>query len=212
MASKSQRGSTKAEPNFDHFIKLLLLGDSGVGKSSLMMRFSEDQFYPNLMGTAGVDFKVRYVDIDGKRIKMQIWDTAGQERFHTITKAYYRGAMGIVLVYDVTDQKTFDNVDYWMDNIRKHGNETVEKILVGNKIDLANRMIEEERGRELASRHQVPFMETSAKSAERVEDAFVTIARAVISRQMSQAPAAPEPTGVKLSAENGSGHKKGGCC
>eukprot|EP00002_Diphylleia_rotans_P027354 TRINITY_DN5481_c0_g1_i2.p1 TRINITY_DN5481_c0_g1~~TRINITY_DN5481_c0_g1_i2.p1 ORF type:complete len:111 (+),score=18.16 TRINITY_DN5481_c0_g1_i2:82-414(+) len=96
--------------SYDHLIKLLLIGDSGVGKSSLLMRFCEDTFSPNFITTIGIDFKIRNVDMDGKRIKLQIWDTAGQERFRTITTAYYRGAMGIMLVYDVSEEKSFSSI------------------------------------------------------------------------------------------------------
>jgi len=94
---------------FDHQIKLLLIGDSGVGKSCCLLRFSEDSFTPSFITTIGIDFKIRTIDLDGKRVKLQIWDTAGQERFRTITTAYYRGAMGILLVYDVTDRRSFDS-------------------------------------------------------------------------------------------------------
>eukprot|EP00743_Colponemidia_sp_Colp-15_P005518 GILK01005935.1.p1 GENE.GILK01005935.1~~GILK01005935.1.p1 ORF type:complete len:228 (+),score=30.05 GILK01005935.1:59-685(+) len=201
---------TKPETkDYDHFVKLLLLGDSGVGKSSLMMRFSDNQFFPNLMGTAGVDFKMKKIDLDGKVVKLQIWDTAGQERFHTITKAYYRGAMGIVLVYDVNDRKTFDNLDYWMDNIQKHGNETVEKILVGNKIDLPNRVVESAEGETLAQKHGVPYIETSAKSAARVDDAFIAIARAVMKRQITNPPTEGAEQRIQLGHDT---HKKSKCC
>ncbi|CAN0149113.1 unnamed protein product, partial [Laminaria digitata] len=98
---------------FDHTIRILLLGDSGVGKTSLMTRFSEDKFAPTMISTAGVDFKVQTLDINGKRVRCQIWDTAGQERFHVITRAYIRGAHGIALAYDVTDDDSFKNVNYW---------------------------------------------------------------------------------------------------
>ena len=117
---------------YDHLIKLLLIGDSGVGKSCLLLRFSDDQFTTSFITTIGIDFKIRTVDLDGSRVKLQIWDTAGQERFRTITTAYYRGAMGILLTYDVTDEQSFDNVRNWMRNIEQHATENVCKILVGN--------------------------------------------------------------------------------
>lgn len=102
-------------------IKLLLIGDSGVGKSCCLLRFSEDSFTPSFITTIGIDFKIRTIDLDGKRVKLQIWDTAGQERFRTITTAYYRGAMGILLVYDVTDQKSFDSkLHYMLEGITRH--------------------------------------------------------------------------------------------
>lgn len=124
--------------NAGYFVKLLLLGDTGVGKSSLMHRFSEGEFYSGLVGTAGVDYKMKNIELGGKSVKIQIWDTAGQERYRTLTKAYYRGAAGIILVFDVTDPISFENVTYWLNKIKKHGDENAEILLLGNKIDLIN--------------------------------------------------------------------------
>ncbi|KAF5395755.1 Multiple EGF -domains 8 [Paragonimus heterotremus] len=106
---------------YDYLFKLLLIGDSGVGKTCLLFRFSEDDFNSTFIATIGIDFKIRTIDIEGKKIKLQIWDTAGQERFRTITTAYYRGAMGIMLVYDVTNVKSFKNINLWMRNIDQVG-------------------------------------------------------------------------------------------
>eukprot|EP01027_Heterolobosea_sp_BB2_P006112 GEZU01009267.1.p1 GENE.GEZU01009267.1~~GEZU01009267.1.p1 ORF type:complete len:171 (-),score=18.98 GEZU01009267.1:492-1004(-) len=124
---------------YDYLIKLLLIGDSGVGKSCLLLRFSDDSFTTSFITTIGIDFKIRTIELDGKRIKLQIWDTAGQERFRTITTAYYRGAMGILLTYDVTDEGSFANVRNWMKNIEQHATENVNKILLGNKCDLVEK-------------------------------------------------------------------------
>ena len=124
-----------ARPKYDHLVKLLLIGDSGVGKSCLLLRFSDDQFTASFITTIGIDFKVKTVDLEGKRVKLQIWDTAGQERFRTITSAYYRGAMGILLTYDVTDRRSFENVRNWMANVKEHASERVVVSLVGNKDD-----------------------------------------------------------------------------
>ena len=137
---------------YDHLIKLLLIGDSGVGKSCLLLRFSDDQFTTSFITTIGIDFKIRTVDLDGSRVKLQIWDTAGQERFRTITTAYYRGAMGILLTYDVTDEQSFDNVRNWMRNIEQHATENVCKILVGNKSDVPEekRRVSAARGKAMA--------------------------------------------------------------
>ena len=105
--------ATKPNATYDYLIKLLLIGDSGVGKSCLLLRFSDDAFNTSFITTIGIDFKIRTVEIDNKRCKLQIWDTAGQERFRTITTAYYRGAMGILLVYDITDEQSFANIRNW---------------------------------------------------------------------------------------------------
>merc|ERR1711907_636935 len=118
---------------YDLLIKLLLIGDSGVGKSCLLCRYSDDVFNASFITTIGIDFKIRTIELDGKRIKLQIWDTAGQERFRTITTAYYRGAMGILLVYDVTDETSFNNIRQWVKNIEANAQDNVNKILIGNK-------------------------------------------------------------------------------
>eukprot|EP00456_Euglypha_rotunda_P011761 TRINITY_DN13161_c0_g1_i1.p1 TRINITY_DN13161_c0_g1~~TRINITY_DN13161_c0_g1_i1.p1 ORF type:complete len:158 (-),score=14.26 TRINITY_DN13161_c0_g1_i1:10-483(-) len=131
-------------------IKLLMLGDSGVGKSCLMMRFADSTFSISFVATAGVDFKVKQVEVDGKNVCLRIWDTAGQERFKTITRQYYKGAMGIILVYDVTDRKSFEHVSYWMSNIDNYASENVCRILVGNKVDLETREVKTEEGEALA--------------------------------------------------------------
>ncbi|KAG5636546.1 GTPase Ypt2 [Sphagnurus paluster] len=167
-------------PHYDFLIKLLLIGDSGVGKSCLLLRFCDDAWTPSFITTIGIDFKIRTIELDGKRIKLQIWDTAGQERFRTITTAYYRGAMGILLVYDVTDERSFNNIRTWHSNIEQHASEGVNKILIGNKSDWTDKKaVTEEQGRELAEELGIKFMETSAKINEGVEEAFFTLARCV---------------------------------
>jgi len=119
--------STARQPAYDYLIKLLMIGDSGVGKSCLLLRFSDDSFTTSFITTIGIDFKIKAVEIDGKRVKLQIWDTAGQERFRTITTAYYRGAMGILLVYDITDEQSFLNIRNWIRNIEQHATDSVQK-------------------------------------------------------------------------------------
>ncbi|PVD36563.1 hypothetical protein C0Q70_03548 [Pomacea canaliculata] len=163
---------------YDYLFKLLLIGDSGVGKTCLLFRFSEDAFNSTFISTIGIDFKIRTIELDGKKIKLQIWDTAGQERFRTITTAYYRGAMGIMLVYDITNEKSFDNIRNWIRNIEEHASKDVEKMVLGNKCDMNDRrQVSKERGEQLAIEHGIKFMETSAKASINVDDAFFTLAR-----------------------------------
>uniref|UniRef100_A0AAZ3R9F0 Ras-related protein Rab-13 n=1 Tax=Oncorhynchus tshawytscha TaxID=74940 RepID=A0AAZ3R9F0_ONCTS len=132
---------------YDYLFKLLLIGDSGVGKTCVLFRFSEDAFNSTFISTIGIDFKIRTVELDGKKIKLQIWDTAGQERFRTITTAYYRGAMGIMLVYDITNEKSFDNIKNWIRNIEEHASADVEKMVLGNKCDVNDkRQVSKDRG------------------------------------------------------------------
>merc|ERR1712196_737176 len=121
---------------YDYLFKLLLIGDSGVGKSCLLLRFADDTYTETYISTIGVDFKIRSIEIDGKVIKLQIWDTAGQERFRTITSSYYRGAHGIIVVYDITDEDSFTAVARWITEIERFAGQDVNKMMVGNKADL----------------------------------------------------------------------------
>lgn len=177
---------------YDYLFKLLLIGDSGVGKTCVLFRFSDDAFNSTFISTIGIDFKIRTIELDGKKIKLQIWDTAGQERFRTITTAYYRGAMGILLVYDITNEKSFDNIKTWIRNIKDHASEDVEKMIIGNKCDNEEkRAISEDQGRALAAEHQVDFMETSAKKNINVEEAFTRIAKAIKKKMDTKQMAQP---------------------
>ena len=199
---------------YDFLIKLLLIGDSGVGKSAILIRFAEDSFSQSFITTIGIDFKIRTVLLDGKRIKLQIWDTAGQERFKTITTAYYRGAMGILLVYDVTNATSFSNVSNWMQAIQQHASDSVNKVLLGNKADnsgpmVAKRAVSTEQGKALADEYGERFFETSAKSA------FTAVARDIIARILDGGGGAAGGSGAfKLGSKGGAegGAKKAGCC
>lgn len=187
--NSSSSSSTGKSINYDHVIKMLIIGDSGVGKSCLLLRFCDDEFTPSFISTIGIDYKYRIVPIDGKRIRMNIWDTAGQERFKTITAAYYRGAMGILLVYDVTDERSFQNIRNWMSNVEELASEDVDLIIVGNKIDsTTKRVVSYERGLSLAQEYGLPFMETSAKNGENVDCAFTEIAKLIKKRLIDNCP------------------------
>lgn len=201
-----------AGPEYDYLFKLLLIGDSGVGKSCLLLRFADDTYTESYISTIGVDFKIRTIDLDGKTIKLQIWDTAGQERFRTITSSYYRGAHGIIIVYDVTDLDSFQNVKQWLHEIDRYASENVNKLLVGNKADLADkRTVQEGDAREFANELSIQFLETSAKEATNVENAFLTMAYEIKQRMASSGPeATPSSSGPNLAA--GASVKKKGCC
>ncbi|ROL47862.1 Ras-related protein Rab-13 [Anabarilius grahami] len=156
---------------YDFLFKLLLIGDSGVGKTCLIIRFAEDNFNSTYISTIGIDFKVKTIEVEGKKVKLQVWDTAGQERFKTITTAYYRGAMGIILVYDITDEKSFENIQNWMKSIKENASAGVSQMLLGNKCDIeAKRKVSKEIGEKLAKEHGIRFFETSAKSSINVEE------------------------------------------
>ncbi|KAJ1922400.1 GTP-binding protein [Tieghemiomyces parasiticus] len=210
--------------SYDYLIKLLLIGDSGVGKSCLLLRFSDDSFTPSFITTIGIDFKIRTIELDGKRIKLQIWDTAGQERFRTITTAYYRGAMGILLVYDVTDERSFNNIHNWIRNVEQYANEGVNRILVGNKCDMdEKKVISKEQGQALAEEHQIRFLETSAKSNINVEEAFFSLARDIKKRLIDTDESRAQPKSGTANIDIGSSAgnlanpasqylKQSGCC
>jgi Ras-related protein Rab-1A len=200
-------------PEFDYLFKLLLIGDSGVGKSCLLLRFADDTYTESYISTIGVDFKIRTIELDGKTIKLQIWDTAGQERFRTITSSYYRGAHGIIVVYDVTDQESFNNVKQWLQEIDRYACENVNKLLVGNKCDLTNKkVVDYTSAKEYADQLGIPFLETSAKNATNVEQAFMTMAAEIKNRVGPPAAAQAGPAGVKISNSKPVNEKAGGGC
>lgn len=222
-ATNANGAASSKNAAYDYLIKMLLIGDSGVGKSCLLLRFSDDSFTPSFITTIGIDFKIRTIELDGKRIKLQIWDTAGQERFRTITTAYYRGAMGILLVYDVTDDKSFHNIRNWIRNIEQHASENVNKILIGNKCDLVDKkVIDTSRGQALADEYGIKFMETSAKNSINVDESFINLARDIKKRLIDTAEASSQDmqsgTSIRLKNNpngnnaNGKGGKKSGCC
>jgi small GTP-binding protein len=192
---------------YDHLLKLLLLGDSAVGKSSLLVRFCEDKFDTNFIITIGIDFKVKSIERGGRKLRFQIWDTAGQERFRTITPAYYTRAMGVVIVYDITDKVTFDHVEYWMGQLNEHGTDDVKRILVGNKCDLADsspeqRKVSREEGEALAKKFNMAFFETSALSGVGVDDAFVDIGDQIVKHKFANAPQPSANGNVKLDGKS----------
>ena len=168
---------------FDYTIKLLSIGDSTVGKSCLLLRFSDDTFQSNNMATIGIDFKIKKYNIFNKIIRLQVWDTAGQERFQTITRAYYKGAQGILLCYDITNEASFYNIRKWINEIQKHTNNSnnIKKILVATKCDLdSDRVITIEKGRELAKEYNIKYYETSAKDNINCNDVFMDLTKEIL--------------------------------
>jgi len=198
-------------PEYDYLFKLLLIGDSGVGKSCLLLRFADDTYTESYISTIGVDFKIRTIEQGGKTIKLQIWDTAGQERFRTITSSYYRGAHGIIIVYDVTDQESFNNVKQWMQEIDRYGTDNVRKLLVGNKCDLeTSRVVSFEDGQNFAESIGIPFAETSAKNGIAVEEAFNQMAAEI--KENVSLTAKNAGNSVKITPGGGVPVQKEGCC
>ena len=161
-----------------------MIGDASVGKTSLLLRFADDSFEDNYISTVGVDFRFRTVTVDNELVKLQIWDTAGQERFRTITSAYYRGANGVILVYDITNNETFSHVQDWLDEVHKAAGESVTKLVVGNKADLVNqRQVNETQASQYAQSVNASFIETSAKTAVNVDKSFLIIAKQLVKKR-----------------------------
>lgn len=200
---------------YDYLFKLLLIGDSGVGKSCLLLRFSDDTYTNDYISTIGVDFKIKTVELDGKTVKLQIWDTAGQERFRTITSSYYRGAHGIIIVYDVTDHDSFNDVKMWLQEIDRYATAGVLKLMVGNKSDLQDkRMVEYDVAKEFADSLQIPFLETSALDSSNVEEAFLTMAKQIkesMAQQHRDTGKKDDKANVNLKGQSLS-NSSSGCC
>mmetsp|Transcript_25093 Transcript_25093/g.38434 ORF Transcript_25093/g.38434 Transcript_25093/m.38434 type:complete len:291 (-) Transcript_25093:268-1140(-) len=184
---QSETKTTKTAAEYDHLFKLLLVGDSGVGKSCLLLRFADDVFYEDsYISTIGVDFKIRTIDFGGTRIKLQIWDTTGQERFRSITSSYYRGAHGIMVLYDTTDQRSFSNLKQWLNEIDRYACENINRVIIGTKSDLPGKKVATETAEEFCAGLGVPFFETSSKTNTNVAEAFFELSRAIFHRITEQ--------------------------
>lgn len=168
---------------YDMQIKILMIGDSGVGKTSMLIRFANDKYSQTFISTIGIDFKIKNIQINDKMIKLQIWDTADQERFRTITTSYFRSAQGIVLVYDVTDKQSFASIKHWLYQIQLHSDSNVNKILVGNKCDnIDERVVSYDEGMLLAKENNIDFFECSAKSDININKIYTTLTEQVVTR------------------------------
>eukprot|EP00727_Mastigamoeba_balamuthi_P013120 m51a1_g8430 putative member ras oncogene family (230) ;mRNA; r:348101-349444 len=210
-------GTTIAKP--DHLFKILMIGESGVGKSALLSRFVDGNFEPNFISTIGVDFKIHYMKMDNKDIKLQVWDTAGQERFRTITTSYYRGANGIMIVFDVTDPASFEKVRYWLSELKEHVGADMPALLVGNKIDLTReRTVDSAAAKRFATEVGIRLRETSAKTADGVADAFTELVSMMLAKKIADlaksqkegAPAGSSGAAVPVGGDSGAS-SSGGC-
>jgi len=203
---------SSAGPEYDYLLKVVMVGDSGVGKSSLLKRFASREFTGDYISTIGVDFEIKTLEIDGKTVKLQIWDTAGQERFQNITTSYYRGAHCIILVYDITQLETFQHVHKWHRQINEHSNANVQILLIGNKSDLTeNRQVPYEEAEQMAQNLGISVFETSAKDAINVDQAFYHIAKQAIVNNVRKV-ARPAHDNVNLDGKDISKQDNKGCC
>ncbi|KAL7102760.1 hypothetical protein ABFS83_08G132400 [Erythranthe nasuta] len=209
----------KAEDDYDYLFKLVLIGDSGVGKTNLLSRFTRNEFSLESKSTIGVEFATRSLPVEGKVIKAQIWDTAGQERYRAITSAYYRGAVGALLVYDVTRHSTFESIERWLTELRNHTDPNIVVMLIGNKADLRHLVaVSTEDGTSFAEKESLYFMETSALEATNVDTAFTEVLaqinRIVSKKTMEKGEESDVPKkGEKLDVGRDVSAMKGaGCC
>ncbi|KAI3466713.1 hypothetical protein Pfo_023376 [Paulownia fortunei] len=214
-------GAYRADEDYDYLFKVVLIGDSGVGKSNLLSRFTKNEFSQQSKSTIGVEFATRSIQVDDKVVKAQIWDTAGQERYRAITSAYYRGAVGALLVYDVTRNVTFENVERWLKELRGHTDSNIVIMLVGNKADLRHlRAVPIEKAKAYAVKENTFFMETSALEALNVENAFTEVLTQiyhVVSRRaldIGDDPSAlPKGQTINIGTKDDvSAVKNSGCC
>ncbi|XP_012458478.1 ras-related protein Rab11C [Gossypium raimondii] len=211
----------KVDHEYNYLFKIVLIGDSGVGKSNILSRFTRNEFFLESKSTIGVEFATRTLQVEGKTIKAQIWDTAGQERYRAITSAYYRGAAGALLVYDVTKRQTFDNVLRWLRELRDHADSNIVIMMAGNKSDLNHlRAVSMEDAEGLAEKEGLSFLETSALEAFNVEKAFQTILldiyqivrkKALAAQEAGSSTGVPHGTTIKVSNLQDNGTKNA-CC
>jgi len=200
----------KASQEYDHLFKLLMIGDSDVGKSSILLRFTEDKYDEEHPCTIGVDFKIKLVSFAGKKINLTIWDTAGQEKFRSLTSSYYRGTQGIVLVYDVTRRESFNNLEQWLSEIEMYSsNVDVVKLLVGNKIDKENREVSREEGAAFAKQRSMLFIECSAKTRLGIQQAFEELVQRILDTPNLYGGNAPRSVVVQETPRQ---DFQGGCC
>ncbi|XP_022313329.1 ras-related protein Rab-37-like isoform X3 [Crassostrea virginica] len=216
-ADFSVQNGGKRQPNrqmstelYDMASKVMLIGDSGVGKTCLLVRFKDGAFLSgSFISTVGIDFRNKVVDVEGTKVKLQIWDTAGQERFRSITRAYYRDANALLLLYDVSNKASFDNIRAWLGEINEYAQEDVVIMLLGNKADMTSeRVIRTEDGERLANEYNVAFMETSAKTGMNVDLAFMAVAKDLKMKKTRK------PTDPKFSVTDYVNQEKQsvGCC
>ncbi|EDO07253.1 Ras-related protein Rab-2A family protein [Babesia bovis T2Bo] len=213
--------------SYKYLFKYIIIGDTGVGKSCLLLRFTDKRFKPDHDLTIGVEFGTRLINVKGDTIKLQIWDTAGQESFRSITRSYYRGAAGALLVFDISRRSTFEHLTRWLDEVKDHGSPTMTIVLIGNKTDVNKREVEYHEGKAFADENNLIYMETSAKGDYNVEEAFLTTATMIydnVNRGMFDVDSGvygvkkgPQATVNSMRRsinlrQNGSGFFSGACC
>jgi Ras-related protein Rab-8A len=168
--------------NFENLVKVLILGDTSVGKTNFLLRFTENSFMENHLATIGFDYKSKLLTINDKTVKMQVWDTAGQERFMAITKNLFLRVQGVILMFDVTQPITYNNVEKWLKSIKENSDEKISIVLVGNKVDIGNNRVQYEEAKRLADEYEISYFEASAKNGTNVNEVFTDIALKIMTK------------------------------
>ena len=189
---------------YDYLFKILIIGESEVGKKDFLLRFMDDSFTADHLEDIGVDFKIKIINFQNKLVKLQLWDTAGEERFRTITKTYYKGAHGIILMYDVTDQNSFKNIRNWIKQIEANADKSAKRVLVGHKCDEPGRVISEEEGKKLAEEYNMVLFESSARTNTNVSEVFYYLVKEIFIEK----GIIKDEEGIKLSKRK---NKKNNC-
>ena len=215
--NKTNLNNNSSTYDYEYLFKILLIGNSNVGKSSLFLRFVDEIWKENFVPTIGVDFKIKSIKIDNKIIKLQIWDTAGQERFRSILSSYYKGANGILLLYDITNVNSFKNLSNWLIDIEKNSSKDVKKILIGNKCDLNElRKIPINKGKEFADTYNMKFIETSAKNNVNINECFNILGKELLNNLDLKSNKKEKIFHLKddenIIDKNDGAHKSGKCC
>ena len=189
---------------YDYLFKILIIGESEVGKKDFLLRFTDDSFTADHLEDIGVDFKIKIINFQNKLVKLQLWDTAGEERFRTITKTYYKGAHGIILMYDVTDQNSFKNIRNWIKQIEANADKSAKRVLVGHKCDEPGRVVSEEEGKKLAEEYNMVLFESSARTNTNVSEVFYYLVKEIFIEK----GIIKDEEGIKLSKRK---NKKNNC-
>ena len=196
--------------DYEHLVKILMVGESGVGKTCLIKRFTKNEFSLTHLSTIAIDFKMKVLTINNTRLKLQIWDTAGQERFNTLTAGFFKGSDGIIVTYSVTERKSYENVNKWMNQIQSLAPKEVSILLVGNKIDMEDeREVSVDEGKAMAEKYNAVFFETSAKTGESVEGVFECLAKDILVKIKENPEKVYNDSTMNITGRNKSGKK---CC
>jgi small GTP-binding protein len=200
------------QANFEILVKVLILGDTSVGKTNFLLRFTEDGFVDNYMATIGFDYKSKILPLDNKMIKLQIWDTAGQERFLSVTKNLFNRVQGIILMFDITQIKTFENVKKWIQSIYENTNDKIPIVLVGNKSDIEDkRQVDTQTAKELAKEYNINYFEASAKENTNVNEVFSDLTRDIL-KIISEKEQQRNSLRLSNASKDSEKKPKGGCC